>query len=237
MRTYGQYCPMAMALEVLGERWTLLIVRDLASSSRRFNDLARGLPGISRTLLAQRLRHLERDGVVERHAAGHTVEYGLTAAGQELQPVIDILVAWGARWAFGEPDADHLDPVVLLWWMRDAVRRDCLPPERLVLQFDFSGARTDTLWLRLYPDDVSVCLTAPGGEIDLLVTADLATLYRVWVGRVSLAAARRGGSVRLDGPPSLVRAFPGWWSWPSVPPPATTDAATYPEPAPVQPAG
>ena len=222
MRTYGQYCPMAMALEVLGERWTLLIVRDLLYGPRRFNELARGLPGMSRTLLAGRLRHLERNGVVERRVTGdgHGIEYRLTSAGRELQALVDGLVTWGARWAFSEPEPGHLDPILLLWWMRGGVRRDRLPPHQVVVQFDFRGARPDTLWLRLDPTDASVCLTPPSGEIDVLVTADLAALYRVWVGRLSLAVARRAELVRVEGTPALIRAFPGWWAWPSVPPAA-----------------
>jgi hypothetical protein len=106
-----------------------------------------------------------------------------------------------------------LDPVLLLWWMRGRVHRDRLPPRRVVVQFDFRGAPTDsTLWLLLDPTDVSVCLTPPGFDVDLLVTADLAALYRVWLGRAPLAAAMRDGAIHLDGPRGLVRAFPSWWA-------------------------
>jgi DNA-binding HxlR family transcriptional regulator len=214
MRSYGQYCPMAMALEVLGERWTLLIVRDLLGEGCRFNDLARGLPGISRTLLAQRLRQLERDRIVERReAGGGATLYALTRAGQELLPVVEALVTWGARWAFGSPDPCHLDPVLLLWWMRGGVRYDRLPPRRVVVQFDFRGRPADSMWLVLEPTDASVCLTPPGFEVDLVVTADLAALFRVWGGHLGLAAARRAGLVWLEGPTALVRAFPTWWTW------------------------
>ena len=215
MKSYGQYCPMTMALEVLGERWTLLIVRDLLRGVRRFNDLARGLPGISRALLTQRLRQLERHGIVERRSAGggRRIEYHLTAAGRELQPLATALVAWGTRWAFGDPQPAHLDPVLLLWWMRGAVQRDRLPPHRVVIQFDFQGACALTMWLVLERADVSVCLQHPGFDVDLLLTADLAALYRVWGRRETLAGAMRCGLVTLDGPPALARAFPGWLGW------------------------
>jgi hypothetical protein len=144
--------------------------------------------------------------------------YSLTRAGQELLPVVEALVGWGARWAFGEPEPVHLDPVLLLWSMRGGVRRDRLPARRVVVQFDFRGATADTMWLLLEPADSSVCLTPPGFEIDVVVTADLAALYRVWLGHLSLAAARRAELVRLEGPPALVRAFPTWWTWsPSAP--------------------
>jgi DNA-binding HxlR family transcriptional regulator len=215
MKSYGQYCPMTMAVEKLGDRWTMLIVRDMLLGTRRFNDLARGLPGISRALLAQRLRQLERDGIVERRITegGRASEYHLTPAGHELQSITDAFVAWGARWAFSDPQPVHLDPVLLLWWMRGAVQRDRLPPRRVVVQFDFRGACALTMWLVVERDDVSVCLQHPGFDVDLLLTADLATLYRVWGRRETFAGALRCGLVALDGPPTLARAFPGWLAW------------------------
>ncbi len=206
---------MAKAAEILADRWTLLIVRDLLCGVRHFNDLERGLPGISRALLSERLRRLERAGVLERHVADgrHATEYQLTPAGRELQHLVDSLVVWGARWAFGEPDSSDLDPVLLLWWMRGRVNRDSLPPRQVVVQFDFQGARTGTFWMVLNRRDVSVCLQHPGFDIDVLVTADLATFFQVWLGRRTLADAVRRDLVQLDGPPALVRAFGGWWAW------------------------
>jgi DNA-binding HxlR family transcriptional regulator len=216
MYSYGQYCPVSKAAEVLGDRWTLLIVRDLIClQARHFNDLVRGLPGISRSLLAQRLRQLERMGIVERHAdgKGRATEYHLTVAGQELRQVIEALLEWGAQWAFGEPDEADLDPVLLLWWMRRGTLLDRLPPQRVVLQFDFHGARTGSYWLLLEPSDVSVCLQHPGFDIDLLVTADIAAFYQVWLGRMRFAESLRHNWVQLDGVPALVRAFPTWFAW------------------------
>ena len=216
MRAYGQYCPVAKAAEVLGDRWTLLIVRDLMGvRERHFNDLARGLPGISRSLLAQRLQQLEREGIVERHAGGkgRATEYQLTTAGQEIQQIIEAMLEWGAQWAFGEPDEADLDPVLLLWWMRRGTHLDRLPPERVVVQFDFQGARTGSYWLLMEPSDVSVCLKHPGFEVDLLVTADIAALYQVWLGRMSFAETLRDNRVRLDGVLALERAFPTWFAW------------------------
>jgi DNA-binding HxlR family transcriptional regulator len=146
MYKYGQYCPIAKALELLGDRWTLLIIRDLLTGTRHFNALERGLPGISRALLAERLRHLERAGVIEKEQAtkGRTTEYHQTSAGQELDALIDVLLTWGARWTFGEPDPTDLDPLLLLWWMRSRICIDQLPQERIVVQFDFYGATTGT---------------------------------------------------------------------------------------------
>jgi DNA-binding HxlR family transcriptional regulator len=218
MKSYGQYCPMAMAVEILGDRWTLLIVRDMLLGTRRFNDLARGLPGISRALLSQRLRQLERAGIVERRATAgeRLIEYHLTPAGNDLQPLAAAFITWGARWAFSEPQPVHLDPVLLLWWMHGVVQRDRLPPQRVVVQFDFRGAHELTMWLVLERHDVSVCLTHPGFDVDLLLTADLAALYRVWGRRETFAGALRCGLVQLDGTPSLTRAFPGWIGWDSA---------------------
>jgi DNA-binding HxlR family transcriptional regulator len=215
MKSYGQYCPLTMAVEILGDRWTLLIVRELLFNARRFNELARGLPGISRALLTRRLRQLERDGIVERRsdAGGRPGAYGLTQAGLELQPLAQQLVEWGTRWAFKDPEPVHLNPALLLWWMRGAVRREHLPAQRVVVQFDFRGACVVSMWLVLERNDVSVCLKHPGFDFDVLLTADLAALYQVWGRRATFAGALRCGQVTLDGSPTLARAFPGWLGW------------------------
>ena len=215
MNLYGQYCPVARASEILADRWTPLIVRELLADIHHFNDLDRGLPGISRALLVERLRRLERIGVVERRTSseGRLTEYHLTRAGRELQRVIDVLGAWGARWAFGEPRPTELDPVVLLWWMRRRVHRQHLPVRRVVIQFDFHGGRTGSYWLVLERSDVSVCLQHPKFDIDLRVTADIDAFYRVWLGRITLGEARRERLVRLEGLPASIRAFPHWFAW------------------------
>src|SRR5687768_8568736 len=139
MHKYGQYCPIARAAEILGDRWTLLIVRDLLCGAQHFNQLERGLPGISRALLAERLRRLQQFGVLERQLApkGRQTSYHLTPAGRELQAVINTLLHWGAAWAFGEPDPTELDPLLLMWWMHDRVYTERLPSRRIVVEFDF----------------------------------------------------------------------------------------------------
>lgn len=219
MRPYGQYCPLAKATEILADRWTPLIIREMLDGACRFNDLERGLPGISRSLLVARLRRLERAEVIERIATpnGHT-EYHLTLAGQQLKEVIEVLGNWGAKWAFGNPEPEELDPVLLMWWMRRRVQRERLPHRRVVAQFDFHGQRTGTYWLVMQPAEVSVCLQHPGFGVDLLVTADIAACYRVLFRRLTLADALHAGLIELDGPTSLVRGFPTWWEWFPVPP-------------------
>ena len=214
MNKYGQYCPTARAVEVLGDRWTLLIVRDLLCGAQHFNDLERGLPGISRALLAERLRRLQRAGVLERRVApdGQRTSYQLTQAGKELKGIIDVLTDWGAKWAFGEPEESELDPVLLMWWMRDRVYFERLPKRQVVLEFLFRPPHQGNYWLVLKPNDASVCLQHPGFESDVLVNADLAAFYQVWLGRITFADALCDERVELDGMPALVRGFSRWFA-------------------------
>jgi DNA-binding HxlR family transcriptional regulator len=215
MKEYGQYCPVARACEILTDRWTLLIVREMLAGIVHFNDLQRGLPGIPRTLLAQRLDWLEQARVVERKRRpdGRTGEYHLTAGGRELQHVVDALGTWGARWAFGDIRPAELDPVLLLWMMRRRIRRRQLTSRRITMEFRFPGARPEFLWLVIDRTDVSVCLKHPGFDPDLRITADLSTFYNAWLGRITLVDARRRGAVRIEGDRALERNFPEMLRW------------------------
>ena len=215
MHPYGQYCPVARAAEVLADRWTLLIVRELLADVRHFNELERGLPHMSRTLLAERLRRLEQMRVLERRATsrGRPTEYRLTVAGRELQQIIDQFGEWGARWAFGPPRPNELDPIILLWWMRRRVAADRISRRRVVIQFDFRRAPQQSYWLLIEPNDVSVCIKDPGFDVDVIVTSDVMTFYQVWLGRLSLVNAVRRKLVHLDGAPTDIRAFPDWFTW------------------------
>lgn len=210
MYTYGQYCPVARAAEVLGDRWTLLVVRDLLTGVCHFNELERGLPGIPRALLADRLRRLEVTGIVEKRVMGRRSAYHLTEAGRGLKCVVDALLVWGARWTLDAPRPDELDPLLLLWWMRGRVHTDRLPPgcERLVVQFDFAGPVEGRYWLVIARQDVSVCIKHPGFEIDVLVTADLSTLFQVWLGRIRYVDAQRDRALCVETTPALERLFP-----------------------------
>ena len=215
MHLYGQYCPVARAAELLADRWTLLIVRELLADVCHFNELERGLPRMSRTLLAERLRRLEQMGVLERRGAprGKPTEYRLTAAGRELQRIIDLFGEWGARWAFGPPRPSELDPIILLWWIRRRVVVKRISRPRVVIQFEFRRAPQRSYWLLIEPGDVSVCLKHPGFDVDVIVSADIKVLYEVWLGRLSLTDVVRKDLVRLDGAPADVRAFPNWLAW------------------------
>lgn len=210
--TYGQYCPVAKASELIAERWTPLIVRELVLGSHRFSDLERGVPRIPRALLVRRLRELERAGIVERRQEGASrhASYFLTPVGQELEPIIMQLGVWGQRWFNAHIEPEEFDPALLIWDMHRRIHRDRLPPRRVVVRFNFTGASHECYWMMLEPADVTVCWVDPGVETDLLITADTATLHHVWMGRQTYAAALAGGKIEVDGPRPLVRDFPSW---------------------------
>lgn len=212
MRSYGQFCPIAIASEVFAERWTPLVVRELYCGSIRFNDLLRGLPRIPRSVLVQRLRTLEATGVVERRvdAEGRGVEYHLTQAGTELGEIVLTLGDWGQRWANVEIGEGNLEPDLLIWDMHRRLDGDRLPEGRAVVQLDLTGARSKSYWLVLERPAASVCWTDPGFEPDLVVSADTVALHRIWMGKLDLPLALRDGLIKLDGPMELRQAFPGW---------------------------
>jgi DNA-binding HxlR family transcriptional regulator len=204
MRTYAQYCPIVRAVEVIGERWTLLIVREMLVGATRFNELARGLPGLSRGLLSRRLRQMEAAGLLERREDG----YVLTAAGEDLRPLVFGLAEWGARHAFGNPRPEELDPEVLMWWLHGRIDTTELS-RRAVIQVDVTDRRR-VFWLVIEPGDASVCYTDPGFEVDALMRSDLATLYRMWEGEIELLDAVKAGSIEFSGPRWIVSGLPRW---------------------------
>jgi DNA-binding HxlR family transcriptional regulator len=211
MRTYGQYCPIARGAEIFAERWTPLIVRNLALGCASFGEILAGAPGLSRTLLAQRLRQLERLALVESAAkpAGRGHRYELTPAGRDLFKVCVSLGEWGARWLEIAPE--HLDPFVALWSMCNALRRDRLPDRRVVVRFDFTGRpRRERYWLLIERGETEICKTYGGQDEDLFVTAEAEAFVRWHAGHLSWADALRGRRIQLDGVPTLVRAFPTW---------------------------
>jgi DNA-binding HxlR family transcriptional regulator len=214
MRSYAQYCPVAKASEILGDRWTLLIVREMLGGATGFNELQRGLPGISRSVLTDRMRALERAEVIERRTgpSGRTLDYRLTPAGRDLEPVVQAIGEWGATWSFTEPRPDELDPLLLIVWMARHVDRRQLPPTRTVVKFDFREP-DQRYWMVLEPSEVSVCLQHPGFEVDLEVTVDTGTLYSVYLGRAELRGAIRAGRLTFSGPRPLQRGFGHWFTW------------------------
>jgi DNA-binding HxlR family transcriptional regulator len=211
---YGQFCPVAKAAEIFAERWTPLILRELLCGSHRFSQLEHGLPRISRSLLAQRLRFLESAGLVERRITrgSRSPEYHLTDAGQDLYEVVIRLGEWSHRWFNPLVDEDDLDPQLLLWDMHRRLNKDRLPDRRVVIQFDFRGEVAGRYWLLLEPGEPSVCWEPPGFEIDLIVRTDTLAMHRVWLGHQSFADALAKRQIELDGARELVRAFPDWFA-------------------------
>jgi len=216
MKGYGQFCPVAVAAEVFAQRWTPLIIRELCSGRSHFNAIHRGIPLISRTLLAERLRWLETSGVVSSAAPGRgrVREYRLTEAGAEFRSVIDALGNWGQRWSV-RVDPHNLDPDFLMWQLHHRLAIDRLPEHRVVVLFSFSGVPRKrrgphNFWLMLERPEVELCLTDPGHEVDLYVEADLRAFALVWLGDAPLSSALHDRSIRLSGPRKLIQAFPQW---------------------------
>ena len=207
---YGQFCPVAVASEIFAERWTPIILRELVLGSRGFNEIHRGVPRISRALLAKRLRELIASGVIESVDR----EYRLTDAGQELGEVVKSLGEWGARWT-APVQRDRLDARLLTWDMRRRFALEQLPAKRVVVRFDFRGVPPGhkaprTYWFVLERPEVDLCFTEPGFEVDLFVDADLASFARVWLGDVPMRQAIREGAIKLSGSREAVRDFPSW---------------------------
>lgn len=213
MPDYGRYCPVAIGSDVIADRWTPLIVRELMLGNTRFNDIARGLPGISRSLLVQRLKHLERHGALERWPSpgGRGYEYLLTPSGKDLEHVIMVMGQWAVRWRFDEHTSDDVDPVTLTWWMHRRVDVAMLPPTRVVVQFDHTAPQRQTLWVMLDRGEASVCINHPGFEPDIVLTGPTAAFGEVFSGRDSWRGAFAREEIRAVGPARLVRALPQWF--------------------------
>ena len=217
MKGYGQFCPVAVACEIFAERWTPLILRELFSGSRRFNEIRSGMPLISRTLLAQRLRQLEDAGVIRSMPLqiGRGREYRLTKAGEEFRDVVERLGEWGQRHAARQFATDNLDPALLMWAMHRRIDVSHLPASRVVVRFELRGVpsrcqRIWTCWLVLARSGVDVCMRDPGFPVDMIVHADVGALARVWTGHLIWADAVRSGGIKQEGPRAIVEAFPGW---------------------------
>lgn len=214
MRTYGQFCPVAQAAEVITERWTPLVIRELLLGSHRFNDLQRGVPLMSSALLAERLKSLERYGIVERRQipGRRAHEYHLTQAGEELRPWVELMGVWGQRWVRRGVTPEDADPALLMWDMRRNINVERLPESRVVVYFNYRDAPKGkrSWWLVLEQREPDLCLTDPGFGVDLTVRTDAVTMAGVWMGDLNLAGAIKSRRIVLEGPRHLKRAFPDW---------------------------
>jgi len=221
---YHQFCPVAKAMELLDERWTLLVVRELVSGSERFNELRRGLPRMSPSLLSKRLQQLVRAGIAERKAEANDVRYILTPAGQELRPVVEALGIWGTRW-IGELGDEDLDPKLLLWDMHRNIDHAAVPRGRTVVKFRFLDApmKARDWWMVITADDADVCDVDPGHPVAVTVNANLRRMVEVWRGDLAWSDALGSGAIEVNGPEALRRALPKWLTlsvFASVPRPA-----------------
>jgi DNA-binding HxlR family transcriptional regulator len=211
MPGYGQFCPVAKAMELLDERWTVLVVRELLAGSTHFNDLRRGVPKMSPTLLSKRLQTLTRAGVVERKEVDGRTIYSLTECGRELVSVVEALGAWSVRWMSDLVDRD-LDPSVLMWDIRRTIPLAEWPRSRTVVAFRLSGApaKASSWWLMVADGEAQVCDFDPGYEVAATVSTSLRTLSQIWRGDQSWQRSLMDGSVAIDASREVMRAVPIW---------------------------
>ncbi len=210
---YGQFCTVARGAEVLCDRWTPLVLRELLCGSTHFNEIRRGVPRMSPTLLAKRLRTLEEFGVVRRHGDGRATSYELTDAGEELRPVVLALGHWGARWIGSRLTANQLDAGFLMWDIRRFARVAEFPQDRrVVVQFQLPDApdREREWWLVVEDGEADLCRDDPGHDLDVVVRSSVLALTEVWTGDRTPDQVVRTGEVRLDGAPTDVRRV---WTW------------------------
>ncbi|MGK6313837.1 winged helix-turn-helix transcriptional regulator [Neorhizobium sp. DT-125] len=211
--SYGQFCPVAMAAEVFCTRWTPLVLRELLCGSRRFNDLRRGVPRMSPTLLSKRLKELTQAGIIEsRRGPDGSIEYHLTPAGEELREVVMTLGFWGQHWVETQHSLQKLDPSLLMWDMRRHLDPVPLPTRRCTVLFYYpeQPPAQQRYWLVIDGRDVDVCSTDPGFEIDLYVTSPLRTMTAIWMGIATVRAEMNAGRLELDGDTDMANSMQQW---------------------------
>lgn len=210
---YGQYCPLALAAEILCERWTMLVISRVIDGCTRFNEIHRGVPKISATLLSQRLTQLEHAGLILRKPleAGRGHSYELTDAGRDLDPIIMSLAVWGQKWS-RDMESEDLDPAFLAWSMHTRINVDAMPLDRIVLEFVFSGTHKglSRFWLVIVDGHVDMCLKHPGLEVDVTIRADIKRFVEAWRGFRDLRQEIAVGHIRVEGRRDYCKALPQW---------------------------
>jgi DNA-binding HxlR family transcriptional regulator len=214
--SYKQFCPVAMAAEILCTRWTIVLLRELVAGSTRFNDLRRGVPRMSPALLSQRLKELEAAGIICRKplpTEPGVLEYHLTDAGRELEPVVEAFGIWGQRWVAADISLQHLDVSLLMWDMRRNLDPTPMPKRRCVIQFLYPELSTAqrSWWLLVGPDiGVDLCSIDPGFDVDLYVSTDLRTMTAIWMGVETVSSAQRAERLYLSGDRQLATDIQTW---------------------------
>jgi DNA-binding HxlR family transcriptional regulator len=214
MFRYGQFCPVSKAAEVLGERWSLLVLRELLLGRTQFNQLQRALPKISPTTLSKRLSALQKHGLVVRKRAPRQQahEYRLTPAGRELYPLMMQLAEWGMRWVRGRMRDDELDVSALMCDVQRRLDPGRFPDGRTVLQFEFTDIdEYADWWVIVCDDDVDLCLEDTGYEVDVLFTSDLRTLTEVWMGDLPIKRALASRKLKVNGAATYLRNLHAWF--------------------------
>jgi DNA-binding HxlR family transcriptional regulator len=214
--SYNQFCPVAMAAEILCTRWTVVVLRELVAGSTRFNELRRGVPRMSPALLSKRLKDLEAAGIIKRTKVPgdpDLYEYTLTAAGKELRPVIEAVGGWGHRWVTTESSLDNLDPNLLMWDMRRNIKQKSLPKRRSTIQVIFSDMPEPkrNWWLIAQPGEgIDLCSVDPGFDVDLYLVTNLRTLTEIWMGYTTVARAKKDESLVVTGNRQLEADLQNW---------------------------
>lgn len=212
MKTYGQFCPLAQATQLLCERWTLIVVRELIAGSTRFSELQKGVPLMSPTLLSTRLKQLVKAGVIELSDEKGSRSYKLTPAGVELRPVVELLGAWGHRWARSDLNEGDLDVGLLMWDMRRSINPKVFPERRIVVQFEYSDvpAGGEDWWLVSDNGEIDLCLNDHGYEVDIIIKCSLKSMTNVWICDQQFDSAVAEGDIKVLGDPKLTKNLQNW---------------------------
>lgn len=212
MSTYGQFCPLVQATQLLCERWTLIVVRELIAGSTRFNEIKKGVPKMSPSLLSARLKQLIVAGVIKHGGNKGNYTYSLTPAGLELRPIVELFGAWGHRWVRSNLSKIDLDAGLLMWDMRRTVDPAIFPSYRIVVQFEFPdapiGARV--WWLVSENGEIDLCLDDPGYNIDVVIKCSLKTMTEVWTCQQGFKDAVKKGDIKVMGDSKLTRKLQDW---------------------------
>jgi DNA-binding HxlR family transcriptional regulator len=215
MDDFAAFCPLTLTTDVIGDRWTPLVLREMLLGNTRFNDIARSLPGMSRSLLTQRLKHLERKGVVETwpSPSGRGNTYHLTPAGKDLHDVLMAMGRWSIAWMYDKLDPSDIDAESLMWWMHRRVDPTTVPDERVIVQFDHTAPERRSYWMVFERRSASVCVVDPGFPVGAVVRCPTEQLARVFSGSESWNAAVRSGTIDVSGRREVVRSMPTWFLW------------------------
>ena len=212
MNSYGQFCPLAQAAQLLCERWTLIVVRELIAGSTRFNEIKKGVPTMSPTLLSARLKQLVEAKVVDQSGSKGNYTYTLTSAGLELRPIVELLGAWGHRWARSDLNKGDLDAGLLMWDMRRTVDPAVFPKRRIVVQFEYPDAPKGgrNWWLVSENGEIDLCLSNPGHEVDIVIKCSLKTMSEIWICQQQFRNAVKNGDIKVTGDSKLASKLQDW---------------------------